>query len=43
MGVVWGDGASSLRGHALGVSISDWMGHLIRTAWRRFFIHGGKL
>ena len=43
MGVVWGDGASSLRGHALGVSISGWIEQLIRTGWRRFFLHGGNL
>jgi hypothetical protein len=43
VGVVWGDGAASQRGPAVGAGISDWLGGLIRTAWRRFFLNGGEV
>jgi hypothetical protein len=43
VGVVWGDGAASPRGPAVGTGISDWIGSVIRATWRRFFLHGGEV
>ena len=43
MGVVWGEGngGADQCGPAIGGGISDWIGRLIRTAWRRLFMGGG--
>ncbi|MGH3281719.1 MAG: hypothetical protein ACRDNW_21635 [Trebonia sp.] len=43
MGVVWGegDGPTIQHGRTIGAGISDWIGRLARTMWRRLFMHGG--
>ena len=44
MGVVWGegDGAVDQRARPAGADIAGWVEHLLRTAWRRLFMHGGE-
>ena len=42
MGVVWGESPVNQRVPVTGTDLSDWIGCLIRTMWRRFFMPGGE-
>ena len=42
VGVVWGEGPVNQRGPAASADVSDWIGRLIRTVWRRFFMQGDE-